>query len=67
MQTCFLRTSKEKLSSMRDGVNLLPFGSDEGKLMTLEDVGFNLEAIASIIHNITLIEPTHQLVIAMTE
>lgn len=52
---------------MRDGVNLLPFGSDEGKLMTLEDVGFNLEAIASIIHNITLIEPTHQLVIAMTE
>ena len=35
--------------------------------MTLEEVGFNLEAIASIIHNVTLIEPSHQLVISMTE
>ena len=52
---------------MKEGVNLLPFGSDEGKLMTLEEVGFNLEAIASIIHNVTLIEPSHQLVISMTE
>ena len=35
--------------------------------MILEEEGFNLEAIASIIHNITLIEPSHQLIISLTE
>lgn len=59
MQTSFLKTQGQDLRFLPHGVNKLPFGADEGKLMILEEEGFNLEAIASIIHNITLIEPSH--------